>query len=154
MNCPVCKETPMIVLEYDEVEVDYCTACHGVWLDAEEADLLFGDHDICMEFMSSGDPAQAPARVVECPICGKPMEQDVTAGGEPVAYDRCVDGDGVWFDEGELAHVMRAGHTMANGDKVEEFLRGLFGEPADPQQPAASNGAAGQQQPTEGEGQP
>ena len=42
MKCPVCKE-PMIVLELDEVEIDYCTSCGGIWLDAGELDLLIED---------------------------------------------------------------------------------------------------------------
>ncbi len=39
MNCPVCKE-PLIVLELEQIEVDYCTRCAGVWLDAGELELL------------------------------------------------------------------------------------------------------------------
>ena len=30
----------MIVLELNQIEVDHCTRCGGVWLDAEEMDLL------------------------------------------------------------------------------------------------------------------
>ncbi len=41
MNCPVCKE-PMIVLELDEVEIDHCISCGGIWLDAGELELLIG----------------------------------------------------------------------------------------------------------------
>ena len=39
MDCPVCKNA-MIVLELDEVEVDYCADCRGVWLDSGELELL------------------------------------------------------------------------------------------------------------------
>ena len=42
MKCPVCKE-PTIVLELDEIEIDYCTSCGGIWLDAGELDLLIED---------------------------------------------------------------------------------------------------------------
>ena len=34
MNCPSCKH-PMIVLEFEEIETDYCTNCEGIWLDSE-----------------------------------------------------------------------------------------------------------------------
>ncbi|MEJ2196939.1 MAG: zf-TFIIB domain-containing protein [Ignavibacteriaceae bacterium] len=42
MFCPVCKE-PMIILELNEVEIDYCPSCSGIWLDAGELELLFED---------------------------------------------------------------------------------------------------------------
>ena len=41
MDCPVCRE-PMIGLEYEKVEVDYCPACAGVWLDEGELEVLLG----------------------------------------------------------------------------------------------------------------
>ena len=50
MDCPVCKDSAMIVLEMDEVEVDYCTECEGIWLDAGELEILLGDE----RFASSG----------------------------------------------------------------------------------------------------
>jgi len=40
MICPVCK-SDMIDVEYHQIELDYCTNCHGVWFDAEELGLLF-----------------------------------------------------------------------------------------------------------------
>ncbi|MCL4278881.1 MAG: zf-TFIIB domain-containing protein, partial [Ignavibacteriaceae bacterium] len=44
MLCPVCNN-PMIVLELEQVEVDYCTNCAGVWLDAGELELLLESHE-------------------------------------------------------------------------------------------------------------
>ncbi len=144
MYCPVCKEEPLIGLEHDEIEVDYCVQCHGVWLDASEADLIFGDHDVCMTFMTSGHkPAPGQGRQLDCPICGKPMERDAAGEDNPVIYDRCKTGDGLWFDEGELARVLREGHRLEQGDKVEAFLRGLFGDPS-------TGGAASANEPAEG----
>ena len=42
MDCPVCKSA-MITLELAEVEIDYCTGCKGVWLDAGELEMLLED---------------------------------------------------------------------------------------------------------------
>ena len=39
MLCPVCKES-MVVLELNEIEIDFCTRCSGIWLDAGELELL------------------------------------------------------------------------------------------------------------------
>jgi len=32
MICPVCKK-PMLVLELQQIEIDYCQECGGIWLD-------------------------------------------------------------------------------------------------------------------------
>ncbi len=132
MDCPVCKE-PMIVLEYDEVEVDYCVLCHGVWLDAGELDLLFGDRAITEGFLNSGNPRAAGGEAVrKCPICRKGMEKRVTGGAEPVVYDACPRDDGLWFDQGELGTVLKHGSDAAGGEEVGAWLRELFAkEPKD-----------------------
>ena len=39
MVCPVCRKA-MIVVEYHQIELDYCTSCHGVWFDSGELELL------------------------------------------------------------------------------------------------------------------
>ena len=39
MDCPACKEA-MITLELEEVEIDYCPDCGGIWLDAGELGVL------------------------------------------------------------------------------------------------------------------
>ncbi len=128
MNCPVCKE-PMIVLEYDRVEVDYCTSCEGIWLDAGEIELLFGDADACKQLLSGGDTSHARReKRRRCPICRKRMAKDVTRGENPVTYDRCPRGDGLWFDKGELAEILKHGHALDGGDRISAFLREVFPE--------------------------
>lgn len=39
MDCPVCKKS-LIVVERDNIELDYCIACKGFWFDAGELGLL------------------------------------------------------------------------------------------------------------------
>ena len=57
MDCPVCKSA-MIVLELDEVEIDYCTDCQGIWLDAGELELLLEDAAESREVLKSFAPAE------------------------------------------------------------------------------------------------
>ena len=52
MNCPHCKE-PMIILELNEVEIDYCHDCSGIWLDAGELDLLLENTEGKEKMLSS-----------------------------------------------------------------------------------------------------
>ncbi len=126
MNCPACKE-PMIVLEHDEIEIDYCVACRGIWLDAGEMELIFGDVEHCANFLSEyEEEVQTTERKRRCPICRKKMRK-VSVGTEVrVTYDRCVRGDGLWFDKGELDDIIRMGHPRKEGEKVQSFLDAVF----------------------------
>ncbi len=40
MKCPVCKESDLVMTERQGVEIDYCPACRGVWLDRGELDKI------------------------------------------------------------------------------------------------------------------
>jgi uncharacterized protein len=40
MKCPVCKEPDLIMSERQGIEIDYCPACRGVWLDRGELDKI------------------------------------------------------------------------------------------------------------------
>jgi Zn-finger nucleic acid-binding protein len=120
MNCPVCKE-PLVALEHASVEIDYCMKCQGVWLDSGEIELLMGDPEKCDAYLCGGKPAGTSEAKRRCPICGKKMEKAMTQGDKPVLYDRCVKGDGLWFDKGELEAVVTLGGTV-----VSDFLREVF----------------------------
>jgi len=39
MNCPVCNET-LLLTNRQEVEIDYCPECRGIWLDRGELDKI------------------------------------------------------------------------------------------------------------------
>ncbi len=127
VKCPVCREQ-MVVLEYDAVEVDYCTTCGGVWLDAGELELLFSDEQEGRDFLACrGEAAYSGGEKPHpCPICGKKMAKELVAGETPVLFDHCPQGDGLWFDRGELATVLRQGGALNNAT-VSDFLKDLFG---------------------------
>ncbi len=40
MKCPACSETELIISERQNVEIDYCPKCRGVWLDRGELDKI------------------------------------------------------------------------------------------------------------------
>jgi Zn-finger nucleic acid-binding protein len=124
----------MIVLEYEDIELDYCASCHGVWLDGGELELLFGDREITEGFLRAGEPAPRKGETLRrCPICRRKMDKFATGGHEPVTYDHCPHNDGLWFDEGELFSILKHGSDAPGSDKVGAWLRECF-----PQNPAPS----------------
>jgi Zn-finger nucleic acid-binding protein len=126
MDCPVCRNA-MIVLELDEVEVDYCTACEGIWLDAGELELLLGGASQAQAVMGSFATAQTDEAARKCPICRKKMEKVWVgaADGKREMLDRCKKEHGLWFDRGELQGVLSMGHFDDEG-KVRHLLGELF----------------------------
>jgi hypothetical protein len=124
MKCPVCKE-PTIVLELDEIEIDYCTSCGGIWLDAGELDLLVEDEkDRELLLSSFQKDAEHPEQKYRCPICSKKMDKVHVGENKDVLLDKCPDNDGLWFDKGELKDVIQ---LTSKDNKVVELLNELFG---------------------------
>jgi hypothetical protein len=126
MDCPVCQQA-MIVLELDEVEVDYCPACQGIWLDAGELELLLGGAEAAVSLIESFSPAETAETPRKCPICRKKMEKVLAgqSGGKRELLDRCKKEHGLWFDRGELQAILAIGHFDDAG-KVKQLLGELF----------------------------
>lgn len=40
MKCPSCPDSALVMTDRQGVEIDYCPACRGVWLDRGELDKL------------------------------------------------------------------------------------------------------------------
>jgi Zn-finger nucleic acid-binding protein len=124
MKCPVCKDI-MLIIELNEVEVDYCSSCSGVWLDAGELELLIDEDSDAENLLSSfhidEDHTEKPYK---CPICNKRMSKVHVGENRDVIIDKCPAGDGLWFDEGELKDVI---YLASEENRVIHLLNDLFG---------------------------
>lgn len=40
MKCPACTDTELVMTERQNIEIDYCPKCRGVWLDRGELDKI------------------------------------------------------------------------------------------------------------------
>lgn len=126
MDCPVCKE-PMIVLELDEVEIDHCVACGGIWLDGGELELLLGDceqkDNLLVSFRLDKKSTERPRK---CPICYKKMRKIIVGvSALSVLIDKCSRGDGLWFDKGELQDIFDRANLDAD-NKIKKLLSDMF----------------------------
>jgi len=133
MECPAC-ESPLLALEYEGIELDYCPECHGTWLDGGELELLLGDGALRDGFLDGGEPENTKEKARPCPLCGKKMRKEHSLGQEPVLYDHCLAGHGLWFDEGELKSVIHHGAEGPGAAEVLRWLREVF-----PEQPLQQN---------------
>ena len=128
MNCPVCKNA-MITLELAEVEIDHCTDCGGIWLDAGELELLLGDVSQARSLLESFKIDSACIeKKRKCPICDKKM-QKITVGAQPPPQllDKCARGDGLWFDKGELQDILSRAQ-LDKESKIQKILADMFAD--------------------------
>jgi Zn-finger nucleic acid-binding protein len=116
----------MIVLELDEVEIDHCISCGGIWLDAGELELLLEDSDEKDKLLSSFEVDKTrKEKVRRCPICLKKMEKIFCGKTEKVRIDKCRRNDGIWFDTGELEEIIEMG-SFDKENRVLNLLKDMF----------------------------
>jgi Zn-finger nucleic acid-binding protein len=128
MDCPVCKNA-MITLELAEVEIDHCTGCGGIWLDAGELEMLLGEAEQAKQlldsFKVSTGSTEKPRR---CPICDKKMRKIIVGSTGPLLLiDKCRRGDGLWFDRGELQDILDRAQ-LDKDNKIQRLLADMFGQ--------------------------
>ncbi len=126
MRCPACK-APLVVVERESIEVDWCPACRGVWFDAGELDVLAAKAGKRLEpgLIGEASPDAGEARR-RCPRCRRKMKKAAVGGPQTLLLDRCME-HGLWFDAGELGTLMdRLSNCGGEEAVVAEFLGETF----------------------------
>jgi len=116
-------------MELAQTEVDYCTGCNGIWLDAGELEIMLNDGGKAKTLISSFNrDISGSEKPRQCPICDKKMEK-INVGQEKPALliDRCVKGDGLWLDKGELNNIIERA-KLDEDNKIKEILADMFGQ--------------------------
>ncbi len=125
MDCPKCRN-PLIALELDQIEIDHCAECGGIWLDSGELELLFDDSDRAIEFIESfSRKPESGEKTLKCPICLKKMEKVSVPTEQTILIDRCINDDGLWFDAGELERTLQSG-KLDSDNPVLNLLKEMF----------------------------
>lgn len=117
-KCIKC-ETIMKPRMVEDVEVDYCPSCRGLWLDRDEIRSLARKSDDSLaqlrELVQEGAPeTPAPSTVVPpCPACGGKL---TLAAFGSIQMEHCSACDGIYLDRGELDKAMFV--VKARGDEI------------------------------------
>jgi len=118
----------MIVVEVDQVELDACPDCRGVWFDAQELEQLFelaGAPEHVRDLESHFERIPATRSRPRCPRCRRRMDPvRVRSVKEELVLDECPRGHGLWFDQGELG-MFAAGLVGVESElltRIREFL--------------------------------
>jgi len=127
----------MIVVEYHNIELDYCNSCKGVWFDSGELELLLKSYGLeepkaFFDGIFNSQEAASPEKKRNCPICGHKLKKTAIGGQPEILIDVCPDKHGLWFDGGEVTQLIRhlAGEHPPERDsrgQVISFLGEVFG---------------------------
>lgn len=152
-KCPVCLGVTLEKLRFkqetsgDEVLLDYCTRCGGMWFDHGEIQELRQIHQQhvkakvilsekayfmqchqCHQLMNRNHEKCQECQwknIIDCPVCLKPMNRKDTLN---LCLDYCRDCKGVWFDNIELAAIWNgylhevARHEHTNFQEIDDDL--------------------------------
>ncbi len=118
----------MITLELAEVEIDHCTGCDGIWLDAGELELLLEDSGKAAKLIELFKEHTGAVEVRrKCPICHKKMQKIVVGTSQqPLLIDKCPKDHGLWFDKGELPNILDNAQ-LDKESKIQKLLADMFG---------------------------
>lgn len=106
-TCPRCQEQ-LVRGKLSGRELRGCKACGGVWIgEAEYAELLALAPGLLAaadrrypNLVGTGWRAVGEKR---CPVCGTALRPRPLSAAPRLVVDRCEQGHGLWFDDGELA---------------------------------------------------
>jgi Zn-finger nucleic acid-binding protein len=135
MICPVCN-SDMIVVEYNQIELDYCTSCHGVWFDSEELELLLKSFnlessELLLHNLLQSPEAESTEKKRNCPLCKQKMKKTTIGEGHEILIDVCSYEDGLWFDGGEVTHLLKLlarkkSAEQESQEKIIDFMGETF----------------------------
>ncbi len=121
LQCPKCDGL-MRELKADEIMIDRCEKCYGIWLDKGERVKILKDASLVagadIGTKEQGE-AQNEVTEIDCPRCAKPMQHVADRGQKHIGFEFCRECQGSYFDAGEL--------TDLKDFKLSERIKAIFG---------------------------
>ncbi len=109
MHCPKCS-ADMEITSYDEIKVDRCTQCQGLWFQPEELRALRDDIWMADYILDTGDAKVGKKYnrigAIHCPQCDADMMQEFDKEQPHIIYESCPAGHGTFLDAGEFTDLV------------------------------------------------
>ncbi len=106
MDCPKCAAT-MDVIDFQEVSIDRCVNCGGIWLDYLELERLRELPDAAsLDLGDEVDASYDEMVYVECPRCYSILDSEEKSEPTFFRYEVCRTCAGSFFDAGELKRML------------------------------------------------
>ena len=114
-DCPRCYRL-LEEIALDNLRVDACPGCGGVWFDEGELARLAQTGAAALRQLEDryrGLGLGGRRAEVLCPVCRKPLMRSAFPHAPQTELDSCRACRGVWVDEGELAALADSIDRMA-----------------------------------------
>ena len=109
MQCPKCS-SDMEITSYDQIKVDRCTNCKGLWFQPEELAALRNDIWMADYILDEGDVKVGKKYnqivAIHCPECDSDMRQEFDEEQSHIIYESCPNGHGTYLDAGEFTDLV------------------------------------------------
>ena len=123
MKCVKCDGTLRRV-GLEEIEVDRCDTCSGIWFDSGELQRILGRATIAELRTKAKSSKTDDTKRATCPRCrGEGKLVQVASLTSEIHIDTCAVCGGQWLDAGEL-EILRGDGPLRS---VGSFFRRLFG---------------------------
>ncbi len=117
MKCPKCENSTLERKSLNDVTVDVCPVCKGVWLGKGELDIITHPHEGSLEYCSTELIEEDRRTEYICPECDADSRLSRVNFVEysDILMETCRECHGIWLDRGELDAI------NAEVDKLNEI---------------------------------
>ena len=132
MVCPNCKKETLEKINFDKVEVNRCTQCHGIWFNQDELRKSKDEKDQYLKWLDidlwkEGKKFQVSSSGKMCPLCKETL-YEVRYGESDIKVDTCISCKGIWLDEGEFKKIIAYLKNIVGTETLNKYLRHTFEE--------------------------
>lgn len=114
MKCPKCQSDTLGEYAVENVAVDRCSVCEGIWFDAQElSELLAEDARQVASLRRGAVDQSADGKRGRCPRDEADLLRVFSAIEKTVILDACPECRGIWLDGGEFAKLFAARRQKA-----------------------------------------
>lgn len=120
--CPHCRTQMLQPVRFNEVELDLCPTCRGVWFDqGEEREVALHSmgEDPTFRELATELGQRLDATQMRCPCCEEPLATYRFTLFDELELEICELCGGLWLEHGEMAQIQRS--------RAEQVVRHLAG---------------------------
>lgn len=121
-TCPACQNGALEPIEVEGTEQDFCSNCHGIWLDSgEAADIAEGITDFPNFDWSWANRKPSSKKSPRHPEMN--MWELPYAEGRSLKIDYCEKSRGIWLDPSEIAELEQiVNETVDNNQRLHKLM--------------------------------
>ena len=134
MLCPHCKKKLSDTI-FNNVDVNYCPHCLGLWFDEEELAMAKDNKDkdlrwLDIDLWKDEKKFKVSYGIRLCPVCRVPL-YEVYYGDSSIIVDVCNLCHGIWLDRAEFKKMIDWLKKKADYEVLHNYAKNLFLETAE-----------------------